>query len=294
MITANSIHEIRTFVSEQKQAGKTIGFVPTMGALHAGHLDLIRVARAEADIVVVSIFVNPTQFGPNEDFASYPRTLEDDLRQCEQAGAAAAFCPEKEEIYGPQPFIAFQLSKLGDHLCGAARPGHFNGVIQIVNKLFNIVRPDIAVFGQKDVQQFRILETMTQEFNHDIRIIMGRTVRAADGLALSSRNRYLTTAERIIAPTLFSVLQETSQALQQLPAGTNIEASLQGLINKSAIKLNGAGFRTDYVQCVRYQDLQPVTQFESEQIYVLAGAAYLGKARLIDNVLFTLLQAHAG
>lgn len=288
MITANSIHAIRAFVSEQKQAGKTIGFVPTMGALHAGHLDLIRVARAEADIVVVSIFVNPTQFGPNEDFAAYPRTLEDDLRQCEQAGAAAAFCPEKEEVYGPEPFIGFHLSKLGDHLCGATRPGHFNGVIQIVNKLFNIVRPDVAVFGQKDIQQFRILETMTQEFNHDIRIIMGRTVRAADGLALSSRNRYLTQAERVIAPALFGVLLETSQALQQLPAGTDIQALKQDILNKAAIKLNEVGFRSDYIQCVRYQDLQPVTQFDPEETYVLAGAAFLGKARLIDNVLFTL------
>ncbi|AXI99993.1 pantothenate synthetase [Cyclonatronum proteinivorum] len=288
MITANSIHEIRTFVSEQKQAGKTIGFVPTMGALHAGHLDLIRVARAEADIVVASIFVNPTQFGPNEDFAAYPRTLDDDLRQCEQAGAAAVFCPEKEEVYGPEPFIGFNLSRLGDYLCGAARPGHFNGVIQIVNKLFNIVRPDVAVFGQKDIQQFRILETMTQEFNHDIRIIMGRTVRAADGLALSSRNRYLSPPERVIAPSLFGVLQETSQALQKLPAGRDTKTMQDDLLNKAAIKLNEAGFRTDYVQCVRYQDLQPVTQFEADETYVLAGAAYLGKARLIDNILFTL------
>lgn len=289
MITANSIHAIRAFVSEQKQAGKTIGFVPTMGALHAGHLDLIRVARSEADLVVVSIFVNPTQFGPNEDFSAYPRTLDDDLRQCEQAGAAAVFCPEKEEVYGPAPYIGFQLDSLGDYLCGAARPGHFNGVIQIVNKLFNIVKPDVAIFGQKDIQQYRILETMTQEFNHDIRIIMGRTVRAADGLALSSRNRYLTPQERVIAPALFSTLQETSQALQQLPAGTGITAQMDELLLRASARLNEAGFRTDYLQCVRYQDLQPPELFEAEQIYVLAGAAYLGKARLIDNVLFTLL-----
>lgn len=290
MITAPDIHAISTFVTEQKQAGRTIAFVPTMGALHAGHLDLIRVARAEADIVIVSVFVNPTQFGPNEDFSAYPRTLDDDLRQCEQAGAAAVFCPEKEELYSATSYIGFELSGLGDHLCGAARPGHFNGVIQIVNKLFNIVKPDVAVFGQKDIQQFRILEVMAHEFNHDIRIIMGRTVRAADGLALSSRNRYLTREERIIAPALFSTLQETSHALQQLPAATNVAAQIQNLLEGAAARLNSAGFRTDYVQCVRYNDLQPPHTFEAREIYVLAGAAFLGKARLIDNLLFTLLQ----
>ena len=292
MFIAKTVAEIRSFTNEAHTNGDKVGFVPTMGALHEGHLDLIRLARSKAKKVVVSIFVNPTQFGPGEDFEAYPRRLEDDLEKCKNAGADAVFCPEREEVYGGKTYIKMSLSILGDNLCGASRPGHFDGVIQIVNKLFNMVKPDLAVFGQKDIQQFRILEQMAAQFNHDIEIVMGQTVRAADGLALSSRNVYLTHEERIHAPQLFAVLQKSgTKVASWLDDGLSAEqinSRFESAATESAQELEEAGFRPDYFELVAYDNLQPPQELQKGSTYVIAAAAYLGKARLIDNVILKL------
>ncbi len=290
METANTIEDIRARIRAARVEEKTIGFVPTMGALHEGHRSLIQTASAKSDLVVVSVFVNPTQFGPGEDYEGYPRKLQADTDAARAAGADVLFCPERPEIYDSESFIDFRLTKLDNRLCGASRPGHFNGVIQIVNKLFNIVQPDLAVFGQKDIQQFRILEQMTSEFNHNIQIVMGNTVRAADGLALSSRNAYLTHEERITAPALFGYLQHAAREISALrPANSDsFSEDIASICSRAEQKLNEAGFKSDYVEAVRYQDLQPVTRFTSGDRIVVAGAAYLGKARLIDNVILSL------
>ncbi|MCH8557068.1 MAG: pantoate--beta-alanine ligase [Balneolia bacterium] len=288
MFIAKTVAEIRTFTNGAHTDGHKVGFVPTMGALHEGHLDLIRLARSKAKKVVVSIFVNPTQFGPGEDFEAYPRRLEDDLEKCRKAGADAVFCPERDEVYGGKTYIKMSLSTLGNNLCGASRPGHFDGVIQIVNKLFNMVKPDVAVFGQKDIQQFRILEQMAAEFNHDIDIVMGQTVRAADGLALSSRNVYLDRSERIAAPQLFATLQKLSRELAEHKGQDDVRSFVQKMAQQGKEELEKAGFKPDYLQLVEYDTLQPPLRLEQGKTYVLAAAAYLGKARLIDNVLFSI------
>jgi len=294
MEIAKTIPQIRTLVDEKRKAGKSIGFVPTMGALHQGHAALIKTAAAKCDEVVVSVFVNPTQFGPNEDFEAYPRTLEADIEKAKEAGARIIFCPERSEVYGGKSFIQFEITELGNRLCGASRPGHFNGVVQIVNKLFNIVRPDVAIFGQKDIQQFRILEQMTAEFNHNIEIVMGETVRAADGLALSSRNTYLSTEERITAPALFGFLQQagreiTGLALQHIAnPREKLSTEIREICTKAEKRLNENGFTADYVEAVNYHDLQSVTTINSGDRIVVAAAAKLGKTRLIDNLVLTV------
>ncbi len=208
---------MRTWVRSKRTQGHTIGFVPTMGALHDGHISLVHRSRELTDVTVVSIFVNPTQFGPNEDLSRYPRPFEEDLEKCRAAGVSAVFHPSPDEMYGRGSFIGFNLHKLGDHLCGASRPGHFSGVIQVVNKLFNIVQPDVAVFGQKDYQQYRILEQMVVEFNHPLRMVMHPTVRADDGLALSSRNRYLSETERSLAPRIYKEINQIASDLAVNP-----------------------------------------------------------------------------
>lgn len=288
MLIVKTVDEIRKFTKKEHQAGRKVGFVPTMGALHLGHLDLIRLAAEKSEKVVVSIFVNPTQFAPGEDFEAYPRKLEDDLEKCREAGAAAVFCPERGEVYGGENYIRMHLSTLGNHLCGASRPGHFDGVIQIVNKLFNMVKPDVAVFGQKDIQQFRILEQMAFEFNHDVEIVMGNTVRAADGLALSSRNVYLDRKERVAAPHLFATLQKAGREITQWMEASDVQAKFKKLAAESGKELEKAGFRPHYFELVGYENLQPPERLKSGTTYVIAAAAYLGKARLIDNVLIKL------
>jgi pantoate--beta-alanine ligase len=288
MIAAGHIAEIRSFTRQAHLKQESLGLVPTMGALHEGHLRLIRLMRQHADQVVVSIFVNPTQFGPGEDFEAYPRQLQQDLDKCREAGADAVFCPKREAVYAGKHFIRMHLETLGDRLCGARRPGHFNGVIQVVNKLFNLVRPDTAIFGQKDIQQYRILEQMVFEFNHDVSLVMAPTVRAADGLALSSRNAYLSTEERALAPALYSSLRKLEQELRAglTAPQEDAQATITGLLEQAAAELNDSGFRTDYIELVDYERLQPVTTaLQPGRRYVLAGAAYLGKARLIDNIL---------
>lgn len=291
MITAEQISEIRSFSRQARRDGQRIGLVPTMGALHQGHLRLVKQMRKHADRVVVSIFVNPTQFGPGEDFEAYPRQLQQDLEQCRRAGADAVFCPKKESVYAAEHFIRLRLQTLGERLCGARRPGHFDGVIQVVNKLLNIVQPDVAIFGQKDIQQYRILEQMVAEFNHDVALIMASTVRAGDGLALSSRNAYLSREERAKAPALYgSLVKLRHELLSKLlpPAAPQTDAQqlIDARLHQTAEELNAAGLRTDYIELVDYERLQPVvSSLKPESRYLLAAAVYLGKARLIDNLI---------
>ncbi|MFW6347125.1 MAG: pantoate--beta-alanine ligase [Cyclonatronaceae bacterium] len=287
MIVAEHISDIRQFTYRARLDKARVGLVPTMGALHEGHLRLIGQMKQHAGRVVVSIFVNPTQFGPGEDFEAYPRQLQQDLDKCRDAGADAVFCPKREHIYAGKHFIRLELEHLGNRLCGAKRPGHFHGVIQVVNKLFNIVGPDVAIFGQKDIQQYRILEQMTFEFNHAVELVMGTTVRAADGLALSSRNAYLSPEERALAPALYGSLKKLRyELLSGMDSSNTSDKTAEQLLRETEKELNASGFRTDYIELVDYKELQPATlPLESGCRYVLAAAAYLGKARLIDNIL---------
>lgn len=249
-------------------------FVPTMGNLHEGHIDLVRQARLSGGPVVVSIFVNPMQFGQGEDFERYPRTLEADCAKLEPAGADLVFCPDLPDIY-PEPQSFTVLPPLADELCGAHRPGHFQGVCTVVLKLFNLVRPGLAVFGKKDYQQLFLLKGMVRQFNLPIRILEGETVRATDGLALSSRNGYLSEAERREAPRLYSLLRETSDRIQ---SGEPIEQAEQ----IAARKLSEHGWRVDYVS-VRSQSTLLRPDGHDRQLVIL-GAARLGTTRLIDNL----------
>ncbi|MFO7846490.1 MAG: pantoate--beta-alanine ligase [Balneolaceae bacterium] len=274
-----SVHDVREAVKKHRQEGLVIGFVPTMGALHEGHLSLIRIAKEKSDVVVVSIFVNPTQFGPNEDYDSYPRQLRDDIDICRDAGVGIVFAPERDEIYPGKQYLTIGIDELNNHMCGASRPGFFEGIIQVVNKLFNIVEPDLAVFGQKDIQQVQIIRQMVKEFSHGVEIVSGPIRRANDGLALSSRNTYLSEDERVIAPGLYRALQYIEQ---QIHSGVT-EPKL--LLEHQKSELEAKGFRIDYLNVFSMKTLQPVSTLPKGSTYILAGAAWLGETRLIDNIL---------
>ncbi|OBX49574.1 pantoate--beta-alanine ligase [Moraxella nonliquefaciens] len=254
-----------------------IALVPTMGNLHDGHLSLVALAKQHADIVVVSIFVNPTQFGAGEDFASYPRTLDDDCQKLAKAGVALVFAPSVDEMYPVYPpnvqILSGSISKI---LCGRTRPTHFDGVGLVVSKLFNIVHPDVAVFGKKDYQQLAIIAQLVQELNFEIDIIGGEIVRADDGLALSSRNQYLTEQERAIAPRLAQALQQLAGELKSASV-----ADFDTMIQKTKDKLTCDGFTVDYLQVLN-QQLQPASRHDKH--LVILTACYLGKARLLDNL----------
>lgn len=275
MKIVHHINELRQFVKTQRQAGKRIGFVPTMGNLHDGHLTLVKTARQQCDIVIVSIFVNPTQFGVGEDFDSYPRTLSQDCTLIEQH-CDAVFAPSVEEMYGTQPRLT-QVSVHGitQDLCGASRPTHFDGVALVVSKLFNIVQADVAFFGEKDYQQLAVIRQMVQDLNVPIEIVGVPTVRAEDGLALSSRNGYLTAEQRQIAPKIYQNLQQAKSDLQQGKA-------LNDVLLQMRQNLEQAGFEIDYIEALT-PTLQKVEQFDQD--IVIFVAAKLGKPRLIDNIL---------
>ncbi len=273
-----TIAEVRAAVAAARREGKTIGFVPTMGALHAGHAALIRAARAASDYVVVSIFVNPTQFGPNEDYARYPRTLEADRAVCAAAGAELIFAPSVEEMY-PPPFRTFvEVGQLDQTLCGPRRPGHFRGVCTIVLKLFLIVQPDVAVFGAKDYQQARIVQQMVRDLNVPVQLRIEPTVREADGLALSSRNQYLTPEQRAVAPRIYQALQ---QVQQRAAAGERDVRRLEEQLYAALAAIPGS--RVDYASIVDAETLQPLERLDRPA--VAAVAVFLGTTRLIDNVL---------
>jgi pantoate--beta-alanine ligase len=275
---ATTIDTVRQAVQHARKTGLTIGLVPTMGALHAGHASLIRAARAGCDFVVVSIFVNPTQFGPNEDLASYPRPFEQDVALCKAEHVQLLFAPEPAVMY-PAGFRTFvEVTELQDTLCGAARPGHFRGVASVVLKLFNIVQPDLAYFGQKDAQQARLLQQMTIDLNLSLRIVVCPIVREADGLALSSRNQYLDADQRRHA----TVLYQTLQAVRDRVIQGERQAAI--LIKHIRARIEAApGARLDYAAVVDADTLQPLTQLDRRVLVALA--VYFGSTRLIDNLL---------
>lgn len=274
--TILSISELRLRLAQQH--GAKIGLVPTMGNLHEGHLELAKAAVQKSDLVVATIFVNPLQFGANEDFDDYPRTLESDAAKLDDAGVDLVFAPPTEEVFGNDrdPRVTVSVPDLAGILCGAARPGHFDGVTTIVTKLFNIVQPDIAVFGEKDWQQLTIIDALVRQLNMPIRVIGVPTVRAEDGLALSSRNQYLTEAERQVAPIMYQTLQDIAHAIA---SGARNFRSLEQTGRRV---LRQGGFDPDYVAVRDAQTLaQPDDGTPSLRILAAAG---LGKARLIDNV----------
>lgn len=274
-----------------QQAGLRVALVPTMGNLHEGHFSLVKLAQAHADKVVVSIFVNPLQFGPNEDFDRYPRTLEADVQALTQLGVDGVFAPSVEEVYpegansavSSEGFLVMPPASLTETLCGLSRPGHFAGVATIVLKLFNMIQPQLAVFGEKDFQQLAVLKAMVRALNLPIRILSAPTCRAADGLALSSRNQYLSREQRQQAVTIHQVLQEIQQRLK-----LGLSSAL--LIEQAEAKLRSSGFeRVDYVAIRDPVSLQPVIHL-SEQGAVVLIAAWLGNTRLIDNLVVSTKQ----
>ncbi len=281
MIKANSIETLREHIPAWKQQGKRIALVPTMGNLHAGHLALIDKANELADVTVASVFVNPTQFDKPEDLKAYPRTLEEDAALLKAHHCDLLFAPTTETMYGNKPSPTHvEAAGISTLLEGKSRPGHFSGVVTIVSKLFNLVQPDIAVFGEKDYQQLLVIRELVADLNYPIDIIGHPTVREADGLAMSSRNGYLTTEERKVAPAL----QQTLQTLKrQILAG---ESNFTALLEQATARLSEQGFRPDYIEIRRQQDLQPASKSDTQ--LVILASAWLGKARLIDNLPFTI------
>jgi len=260
---------------------KTIGFVPTMGYLHEGHISLIKRAREENDTVVVSIFVNPIQFGPTEDLSSYPRDINRDLKISDENKVDYVFLPTVDEMY-PGPYHTYvEVEKLTEHLCGAKRPGHFRGVTTVVLKLFNIVKPTRAYFGQKDAQQFRVLRSMVKDLNLDVEMVEMPIVREKDGVALSSRNKYLSPEERREAVCLSESLRSAITLIENGERDTNnIIASMKSNINRySRAKI-------DYIEIVDEQELQPIKDLKGK--FIIALAVYIGRARLIDNVILSV------
>ncbi len=271
-----SVDALRTTLNAARRAGKTIAFVPTMGNLHAGHISLMCQARDHADIVVASIFVNRLQFGRNEDFDKYPRTFEADCAQLRDVGVDVLFAPTEADLYPePQTYVV-EPPEIQHLLEGEVRPGHFRGVATVVMKLFQIVQPDVAVFGKKDYQQLMVLRNMSRQFMLPIRIIGGETVRAEDGLALSSRNGYLTPVERAEAPRLQQCLQAIRQAVQ---AGSK---DYEVLCQQASATLDAHGWQTDYISIRRQQDLAPAGPEDRDLVVV--AASRLGTPRLLDNL----------
>ena len=267
---------------ESRRNGQKLALVPTMGNLHEGHVSLIRRARQEADVVTVSIFVNPVQFGPSEDFAAYPRTLEADLERCRAEGADAVFAPAPAAMYEPNASVWVTEDMLSNVLCGASRPGHFRGVCTIVLKLFNLSQADAAVFGQKDAQQLRIVRKMVHDLNIPIKIIGFPTVREADGLAMSSRNRYLSPAERAEAAALFQALSAAKNAFQTEKIETPAELLR---IVRAIITERAPSARVEYAELVDDATLSPLpSTLPISNKALLALAVRFGPTRLIDNI----------
>lgn len=275
------MHIIRT-KSELKQLRQSlkgaVGFVPTMGALHAGHIALIQAAKAECDHVVASIFVNPTQFGPNEDLEKYPRTEEADCALLQEHGVSLVYMPSIKEIYPDEEAMTIFAGNIGTLLCGASRPGHFDGVAQVVMKLCNQVQPDNAFFGEKDFQQLAIIQKMIQDFDIPVEVVGVPTVREEDGLAMSSRNRYLTPEERAIAPELYKQMQWGAEQAR------NMSDSLQSIEKTIENNLLQTGFaKVDYVSFRHSDSLQPLGVYGGGNVRLFV-AAFLGSTRLIDNI----------
>lgn len=278
MDLARTVAELKGQISRLRLRRGRIAFVPTMGNLHAGHIRLVERARELADAVVVSIYVNPLQFGPGEDFAAYPRTLEADMAQLGASGAELLFVPDDKEVYprGRAAQTIVEVPGVSDILCGASRPGHFRGVTTVVNRLFNLVMPDVALFGKKDYQQWLLIRLMSSDLGMPVEIIGVDTVRAADGLALSSRNGYLTDSERRAAPYLYATLSAMKGQMEG-------NGAIRDGAEAEAVKmLTEKGFRPDYVSIRRRRDLAIPGPQDAE--LVILAAAWLGRARLLDNI----------
>jgi pantoate--beta-alanine ligase len=279
MQKVTSVSELRDAMAKWRSAGKRIAFVPTMGNLHAGHLQLVGEAGKKADRVVVSIFVNPTQFGVGEDFEMYPRTEREDQEKLATAGADLLFLPPVSEMYGSDARTIVSVVGLSELYCGASRPGHFNGVATVVCKLFNMVRPDIALFGLKDFQQLVVIRIMVRDLDFPVEIVGVDTVREASGLAMSSRNGYLSVEEIKVAPKLYESLCMARDAI------LTGDQSYVDIENRAMLFLREAGFQPDYFAVCRSTDLSKA-QIEDRDLVILA-AAKLGGTRLIDNVYFS-------
>ncbi|MDR9502932.1 pantoate--beta-alanine ligase [Brevibacillus agri] len=275
----STIEELRVQIKAARLQGKTIGFVPTMGFLHEGHLSLVKAAREKCDLVVMSIFVNPLQFGPNEDFERYPRDIERDSQMAAGAGVDLLFTPSVEEMY-PRPILTtVSVANVTTPLCGASRPGHFDGVSTVVLKLFSIVQPDYAFFGQKDAQQVAVVTQMVNDLSVPVEVIPCPIVREADGLAMSSRNVYLSAEEREEALVLSQSLRQAAAWLEEGLPLEQIKARIRQMIADKPLA------EIDYVEILRYPDLQPVETELPGQAIIVALAVRFGKTRLIDNLI---------
>jgi pantoate--beta-alanine ligase len=278
MEITQTIDSTRQLIKVARDADKTVGLVPTMGALHIGHISLIEAAKKQTDYVVVSIFVNPTQFGAAEDFDKYPQPFEQDTRICREHGVDLVFAPSVNEIYPSQNITWVNVEKLTETLCGRSRPGHFKGVTAVCAKLFNIIQPDIALFGQKDAQQAVVIKRMVADLHMPLKIQVCPTVREDDGLAISSRNKYLTPQERKDAPLLYDSLQKAKQLIE---AGTTdaekIITEMKKILSRSEV------LQPEYVEIVNAETLQPKSEIIGPALIALA--VRLGSARLIDNIL---------
>jgi pantoate--beta-alanine ligase len=284
MKVCQTIGEVRAACGAARRNGKRLGLVPTMGALHEGHLSLVRAARAQCDGVVVSLFVNPTQFGPNEDFSNYPRTLERDCELLEKERADLLFAPSVDEMYPPGTVTYVTVEGLSEKLCGRSRPGHFRGVTTVVAKLFRIVEPDVAFFGQKDAAQAAIIRRMVRDLNFPVEIVICPTVREADGLAMSSRNAYLDAKQRKSALVLYRALLQVRRLFDQ---GERRTSELAGA--GKGVFAQESSVRMDYLEVVDPDTLDPVE--EASRGALVAVAAFVGTTRLIDNI---LLPGQAG
>ena len=274
-----TIADLRSFVQSQRFAGKRIGLVPTMGALHEGHLSLVRLANEQCDSTIVSIFVNPTQFGPNEDFAQYPRTLENDLQLLETVGSPAVFVPDAKEMYPAGFETSISVGGVTEPFEGIVRPGHFNGVATVVLKLFLASQVDVAFFGQKDYQQLCVIKKMVADLNVPVEIVMGKTVREPDGLAMSSRNRYLSESQRSQAVVLSQSLAVAEKMIvaENVRSAETIRQAMQNML------LSAGGLSIDYIAIADPVTLRELTEIGADTVILLA--VRLGSTRLIDNVL---------
>jgi len=282
MYQATSVTELRQYVQHWKDHARSIAFIPTMGNLHAGHISLIEKGQSLSDRTICSIFVNPMQFGPNEDWDHYPRTLDKDIALLEANGCDLVYLPAASELYpeGLERISQVQVTDLTDHYEGAHRPGHFTGVATVVLKLFNIVKPDVSVFGKKDYQQYRVISKMVEDFNLDVQIIGQETTREASGLATSSRNQYLDDAQKEQAALIYQVLQRTAQ---QIDKG---ERDFEMLQARATGELQEAGFKTDYFCICNAENLLPATT-EDRDLVILVTAA-IEQTRLLDNIEISL------
>jgi pantoate--beta-alanine ligase len=282
LIQVSTIAELRQHIREARRQGKRIGFVPTMGYLHEGHLSLVRAAREACDFVVMSIFVNPLQFGPNEDFERYPRDIERDREMARSAGVDLLFTPGVEEMYPSQVLTTVSVSRVSEPLCGKSRPGHFDGVATVVMKLFQIVQPDAAFFGQKDAQQLAVITQMVHDLSVPVEIVPCPIVREADGLAMSSRNVYLNPEERKQATVLYRSLKKAEQLLKEGTPLADIRREMIAMIDAEPLA------EIDYVEVLKYPQLESVDRAAKGEKIIFALAVRFGRTRLIDNWIATV------